>query len=127
MNEMSVVGIDWIGEDSADLTLANGVSTVVAFCHPCSYQLGQTIHDALHPVEVDELQSPYFQDWPPDEKAMAGAPRLERYCRSGYCGCGKVIDESAGLVEVLGFVFDFGETPAGAEVVQFRFARLNVR
>ncbi|MEH3087900.1 MAG: hypothetical protein PGN26_15505 [Xylophilus ampelinus] len=76
---------------------------------------------------ADAVQSPYFEDWPPDEKAAVSTARLEGNDHSGFEGCGKVIDESAGLVEVLGFVFDFGEAPPGAEVVQFRFKRLDMR
>ncbi|MCT8173938.1 hypothetical protein [Variovorax sp. CY25R-8] len=127
MSHLTILSINWLsdGED-ADVTLSSDVATVVAFCFQCSYKVGQTVPNLLHPVMVDELESPYLQDWPTDEKALAGAERLECHGSYGYRGCGEVVDQAEGLVQACGFVFDFGDVPAGAEIVRFQFDRLDL-
>lgn len=127
MNNLTISSIDWFSaNEDADVTLASDAGTVVAFCSQCSYTVGQAVPNLLHPVMVDALESPYLQDWPVDEKALVGAERLERHGSSGYRGCGKVMDQTEGLVQVHGFVFNFGDVPAGADVVRFQFHRLDL-
>lgn len=127
MSYLTISSINWLSDsEDADVTLSSDVTTVVAFCFQCSYKVGQTVPNLLHPVMVGELQSPYLQDWPADEKALVSAERLERHGSSGYRGCGEVVDQAEGLVQVRGFVFNFGDVPAGAETVRFQFDRLDL-
>lgn len=112
-------------DEEADVTLSSKESTVVAFCHPCAYVAGQLIPNLLRPFGVTELRAPYLEDWPADEKTRLSAERLEQYGPFGYRGCGRVVDRTAGLVGVLGFVLDFGDLPA-ADVVEFQFDRLDL-
>lgn len=102
------------------------MATVVAFCFQCSYKVGQTVPNLLHPVMVSELESQYLRDWPADEKALASAEQLECHGSYRYRGCGEVVDQAEGLVRARGFVFHFGDVPAGAETVRFQFDRLDL-
>ncbi|WP_093217453.1 MULTISPECIES: hypothetical protein [unclassified Variovorax] len=115
-------------DEEADVTLSSEQSTVVAFCHPCAYVAGQLVPNLLRPSGVTELRAPYLEDWPADEKIRLSAERLEQYGQYGqfgYRGCGRVVDRTAGLVRVFGFVLDFGDLPA-ADVVEFQFDRLDL-
>jgi hypothetical protein len=112
-------------DEEADVTLSSEGGTVVAFCHPCAFVVGQLVPNLLRPFGVSELRAPYLEDWPSDDKARLGAERLERHGQLGYRGCGKVVDRTAGLVGVLGFVLDFGDLPP-SDVVEFQFGRLDL-
>ncbi len=112
--------------ESASVTLTSDAGEVVAFCFPCSCEPGASVPNRLHVLDTTKLQSPFLDDWPDDERELAAKERLHRTGEFAYGGCGKVIDPSAGLVLVQGFVFDFGEVPAGAEFVEFEVTRLDL-
>lgn len=113
--------------ESASVTLESDSGQVVAFCFPCSYEVGDRVPNRLHVLESTKLQSPYFNDWGDDERAQASLERLHRADNYAYSGCGKVIDPDDGLVQVCDFVLDFGDLPAGAEFVEFDITRLDLR
>ena len=126
-SHLTISSINWLSDSGdADVTLSSDVATVVAFCFQCSYKVGQTVPNLLHPAMVNELESPYLQDWPADKKALAGAERLKCHGSYGYRGRGEVIDQAEGLVQARGFVFNFEDVPAGAETVRFQFDRLDL-
>ncbi|SHN37349.1 hypothetical protein [Rhizobacter sp. OV335] len=113
--------------ESASVTLGCVDGQVVAFCFPCSYEVGDLVPNRLYVLDSTKLQSPYFNDWADEEQAQASRERLHRTRDYAYSGCGKVIDPHDGLVQVCGFILDFGDVPPGAEFVEFDITRLDLR
>jgi hypothetical protein len=58
-----------------------------------------------------EVRAAYLEDWPDEDKAAASIQRLERYGTFSYRGVGRVVDQQEGLIEVKGFIIDFGDLP----------------
>lgn len=115
------------GSESASVTLRSGQGEVIAFCFPCSANEGTRVPNRLHALDAPLLQAAYLDDWPASQRDLASMERLDHVGNYAYSGCGKVVDAAEGLVVALGFVLDFGETPAGAEHVEFQVTRLDLR
>ncbi|HZF98035.1 MAG TPA: hypothetical protein VEY92_07295 [Pseudoxanthomonas sp.] len=96
--------------DCAEVTLTSANAELIAFCFPGEVSEGDRVPNLLYAFD-SSVQAAYLMDWPEDKKLLAGAERLERIGPSGYRGCGRVVDEQAGLVEVFGFVIQFEEVP----------------
>jgi hypothetical protein len=128
MRDLLVTGVERIEPTSegAFVTLNSESGQVVAFCFPCAYDVGNYVGNRLHADYVVELQSPYFEDWPADERELASRERLDRTGTHSYSGCGRVLASNEGLVQVCGFVIDFGEVPAGVEFVEFEVTRFSL-
>ena len=128
MRDLLVAEVERIDPTSegAFVTLNSESGQLIAFCYPCTYDVGDYVGNRLHADFVVELQSPYFEDWPTDERELAARQRLDRTGTQSYNGCGKVIDPCNGLVQVCGFVIDFGEVPSGAEFVEFDVTRFSL-
>ncbi|MEN3294378.1 MAG: hypothetical protein V7642_3631 [Burkholderiales bacterium] len=58
-------------------------------------------------------------------KDASSSERLDRLENYPYRGCGRVIDQAEGLVEVLGFIVDFGSVPCDGPV-EFEIERLSL-
>ena len=129
MNNLVVIDVERYDatSESASVTLSSGLAEVVAFCFPCSCERGDAVPNVLHVLDATKLQTPFFDDWPEADRDAATRDLLNRTGPFAYSGCGKVVDSKAGLVLVRGFVFDFGEVPAGAEFVEFEITRLDLR
>jgi hypothetical protein len=128
MRDLLVAEVERIDPSSegAFVTLNSESGQLVAFCDPCSYDVGDYVGNRLHADFVEELQSPYFEDWPADQREHAARQRLDRTGTHSYSGCGQVIDPRNGFVQVCGFVIDFGEVPSGAEFVEFEVTRFSL-
>lgn len=123
MDTLVVAALERFG-DSAEVTLRSGRGEVLVFCHPCELGVGQTVPNLLS-VMVDEARSAYLHDWPERLKAERSAERLDHLGGFAYEGCGRVIDQQAGLIEVLGFVLDLWEIPC-ADFVAFACSRIDI-
>ncbi|WP_293711468.1 hypothetical protein [Stenotrophomonas sp. UBA7606] len=123
MDTLVVKKVEHFG-DSAEVTLASGKGELVAFCYPCELTEGQVVPNILHGM-AEEARAAYLSDWPEDVKAARATERLERTGPFGYRGCGMVIDQSAGLIEVFGFVLDLGDLPCTGPV-EFERSRIDI-
>lgn len=126
MDSLLVKKIQRVTADSevAEVTVASSIGELVAFCFPCHLVPGQVIPNLLHGM-TQEAQAAYLNDWPEDQKASAGVERLERIGTFGYAGCGKVIDQQAGVVEVLGFKLQLENLPCNG-AVEFKCTRIDI-
>jgi hypothetical protein len=112
------------GDESAEVTLRSDLGELVAFCHPCDLEVGALIPNGLSVLDGD-TKSAYLVDWPEDLRNERSVERIERTGPFSYRGVGRVIDQRAGLVQVLGFVLDFGEVPCQGHV-EFECLRVDL-
>ena len=130
MDSLTVLRVDWFGEESATVTLSSGQAEVSVFCWPCEVSPGGQVVNALSCGLDGDLQAGCLDDWPAELKAERSVPRLERWPGKGpfaWRGCGRVVDAERGIVEVLGFAIAFGECPApDGAVVEFSCERLDL-
>lgn len=114
------------GDESAEVTLRSERGEIVIFCYPCSLRVGDRVPNRLSVLD-GEIRAAYLSDWADDVKLSSSAERLERIGATyGYRGCGQVVDQVEGLVDVFGFMIDFGEVPCDGPV-EFEIERLTVR
>lgn len=123
MDMLLVAALERFG-DSAEVTLCSGRGEVLVSCHRCDLEVGQTVPNLLS-VMVDEARSAYLHDWPERLKTERSAERLHHLGGFAYEGCGRLIDQQAGLIEVLGLVLDLGEVPC-ADFVAFACSRIDM-
>lgn len=109
-------------DDSAEVTLRSEQAELVAFSHPCEVEEGASVLNRLYVLDGN-IQAAYLSDWPEDVQHDRGAERFERTGTFSYRGVGRVVDREEGLVEVLGFVFDFGDVPCDGHA-EFECVRL---
>ena len=112
------------GDDSAEVTLRSELGELVAFSYPCSVETGAYVPNRLHVLDGD-IKAAYLSDWPEDLRFERSAERIERTGPFSYRGVGRVIDQSEGLVHVLGFVLDFGDVPCDGPV-EFECLRVDL-
>ena len=98
------------GDESAEVTLRSTRGEITVFCYPCALKVGDVVHNLLRGMPT-EAQAAYLNDWPEDEKELRARERLERTGPFAYRGCGHVVDQSAGVIEVLGFRIELGDVP----------------
>ncbi|MBQ0937337.1 hypothetical protein [Ideonella paludis] len=113
------------GSDSATVTLRSAQGVIEAFCWQCELAPGAYVDCALSVLDA-ELQSAYLADWPEDIQCQRSVERLEKVGEYAYRGVARVVDQSLGLIEVLGFRIDVGEVPCDG-AVEFRISRFDVR
>lgn len=91
--------------------------------------LGDPVREPLSALDCD-VRAAYLEDWPEDVKSELGRDRIEATSWPyGYRGCGRVVDQDNGIIEVLGFFIDVGELDfvwPGAPV-EFDCIRLDLR
>ena len=128
MQDVLVAAVERIDPTSegAFVTLNSESGQLIAFCFPCAHAVGDRVSNRVYADFIEQLQSPYFEDWPVAERELAARQRLDRTGTHSYRGCGQVIDLSNGLVQVCGFVIDFGEVPPSAEFVEFEVTRFSL-
>lgn len=112
------------GDECAEITLASERGEIVAFCFPCALKVGDVIPNRLSILD-GEVRAAYLLDWSDAAKAESSSEKLERIGTYAYRGCGVVVNQVEGLVEVHGFVIDFGEVPCDGPV-EFEIERLDV-
>ncbi|TFI06420.1 MULTISPECIES: hypothetical protein [unclassified Herbaspirillum] len=126
MEKLTVISVEPFtpGDESASVTVSSGSHEIVAFCWPCSLSVGDIIENRLSILDGNAVAT-YLADWPEDEKTALSSEWIERTENYSYRGRGRVIDESDGLVEVRGFVIDFGDI-LGQGHVDFEINRLDI-
>lgn len=112
------------GDESASVTLRSAGGEVVAFCYPCSLAAGDRVENYLSVLDA-KVQAAYLSDWPESEKQERSKEWLLKVGPYAYKGCGAVLDQVHGLVEVLGFKIDLGSVPCEGHV-EFEIARLDL-
>lgn len=112
------------GDECAEVTLRSERGEVVAFCFPCDLKVGDVVPNRLSILD-GEVRAAYLSDWPNEMKDALSSEMLERIGNYAYRGRGLVIDQEEGLVEVLGFIVDFGSVPCDGPV-EFDIERLDV-
>ncbi|MYM27412.1 hypothetical protein GTP58_03630 [Duganella sp. CY15W] len=127
MATLSVISVEPYspGNECASVKLSSGKGEVVAFCWPCSLNVGDVVENRLSTLE-GQAQAAYFSDWPDDEIEALSTEWMESTGSYSYKGRGLVIDASEGLVEVNGFVIELDDV-FGEGHVDFEITRLDVR
>lgn len=125
MKPLTVVSVERYApdDDAASVTLRSDQGEVTVFCWPCSVKAGDVVMNRLSAMD-GEVGGAYGVDWPQGEKGAASAEQLERTGHYAYRGRGRVAKASEGLVETMGFLIEFGETPETGHV-EFDIARLD--
>ena len=113
-----------VGDECASVTLCSGQAEIVAFSHQCDLKIGEKIENRLSILD-GEVRSAYLSDWSDEAKKALSVHKLERIDHYAYRGTGQVINEPEGLVEVLGFIIDFGSVPCDG-AVEFEIDRFDI-
>lgn len=124
MNQLTVKNVEFYGDETASVTLENENSSVEVFCHLCEYSKGDKVNNLLRVLDAD-VKAAYLSDWPVEMIEEASKERIEKTGPYSYVGCGKVIDENEGIIEVQGFRIDVGEVPCQG-AVEFEIDRLDL-
>lgn len=124
MKNLIVTAIESIGGESASVTLQSDHAEIVAFSHPCCLKIGEAVENRLSILD-GKVRAAYLSDWPDETKQALSAHKIERVKNYAYRGIGMVVNEAEGLVDVLGFVIDFGTVPC-AGAVEFEIERINI-
>lgn len=123
MDTLLVKAVERFG-DSAEVTLDSGNGEIVAFSYPCDLSVGQRVPNLVYGM-TEYVAAAYLSDWPESLKSERSIERLDRIEGFAYRGCGQVVDQAAGLVEVLGFVLELDDLPCTG-FVEFECARLDI-
>jgi len=124
MNQLTVKKIEFYGDETASVTLENESSSVEVFCHPCGYSEGDKVDNLLRVLDAD-IKAAYLSDWSKEKIGESSKERIEKTGPYSYVGCGKVIDEREGVIEVQGFKIELGEVPCPG-FVEFEIDRLDL-
>jgi hypothetical protein len=110
--------------ESAEVTLQSERGEITVFSYPCDVKVGDTVPNHIFSMDA-EAQAAFLQDWPEHEQNKRSSERLERIGTFSYRGCGRVVNQSEGLVEVLGFIIDIGDVPCDGPI-EFECKRLDL-
>ncbi|MBB1334647.1 hypothetical protein H5154_16120 [Pseudoalteromonas sp. SR44-5] len=124
INQLKVTNIEFYSDETALVTVENEHSAVDVFCHICEYSIGDKVNNLLKVLDAN-VRAAYLADWPVEMIAEASKERIEKTGPYSYIGCGKVIDENEGVIEVQGFLIEFGDLPCQGSV-EFEIDRLDL-
>jgi hypothetical protein len=126
MNSLTVIRVEPFseGSESASVTLRSALGEMTVFSYPCEVKVGDVIPNRLYGMS-SEAQAAYLSDWPDEEKQLRSEERLEKTGPFAYRGCGNVIDQPSGTIEVLGFRVELGEVPCDG-AVEFECERIDI-
>nr|WP_315209324.1 hypothetical protein [uncultured Albidiferax sp.] len=113
------------GDESSSVTLRSAHGFIDAFCFMRDLVEGEFVDNALFAVDA-EIEAAVLLDWPEDLQAQRSAERIEKIGPYAYRGVGHVVDQPAGIIEVLGFRIAVGEVPCEG-AVEFSFMRVDIR
>jgi hypothetical protein len=113
------------GDKCSSVTLRSAHGQIDAFCFARDLVEGDLVDIDLFALDA-EIQAAYLWDWPEDLKAQRSVERIEKIGPYAYRGVGRVVDQAAGIIEVLGFRIDVGEVLCDG-AVEFSFARVDIR
>ncbi|MBD9579331.1 hypothetical protein IB260_28680 [Pseudomonas sp. PDM23] len=112
------------GSESASVTLKSSHGEIEVFCYPCYLKAGDRVENFLFALDAN-ARAASLSDWPSDEIEERGKERLQKVGPYAYQGCGRVLDRSSGLVEVLGFHIELGAIPCDG-AVDFEISRVDL-
>ncbi|VAW68873.1 hypothetical protein MNBD_GAMMA10-1182 [hydrothermal vent metagenome] len=112
------------GDESASVTLRSTHGSIVVFCYPCNLETGDIITNHLSALDAN-VQTAYLSDWPEEEKKEKTKEWLKRTGAYSYRGCGRVINQAQGLIEVLGFQIEIEDIPCDG-AVEFKITRIDI-
>ncbi|WP_134163453.1 hypothetical protein [Pseudomonas citronellolis] len=112
------------GDECASVTLKSSHGEIVVFCYPCDLKAGGRVVNLLSAFDAD-ARAASLSDWPSDEIEERAKERLEKVGFYAYRGCGRVLDQDSGLIEVLGFHIKLGEVPCDG-AVEFECMRVDL-
>lgn len=112
------------GDESASVTLRSADGEIVVFCYPCELKAGDRVANHLSALDSD-ARAASLSDWPEDEVEASSKERLEKVGPYSYRGCGRVLDQESGPIEVLGFRIELGEVPCDG-AVEFECMRVDL-
>ena len=112
------------GDECASVTLKSERGEIVVFCHPCEVKAGDRVVNHLSALDA-EAQAASLSDWPEDMQEERAQHRLEKVGPYAYRGCGRVLDQRSGLIEVLGFHIELGNVPCDG-AVEFECMRIDL-
>jgi hypothetical protein len=112
------------GDECASVTLKSANAEIVVFCHLCELKVGDRVANHLSALDA-EAQAASLSDWPDDMQEEQAQERLEKVGPYAYRGCGRVLDQESGLIEVLGFHIELGAVPCDG-AVEFECMRIDL-
>ena len=126
MNSLTVIRVEPFseGSESASVTLRSAHGEKTVFSYPCEVKVGDLIPNKLYGI-LSEAQAAYLSDWSDEEKLLRSEHRLEKTGPFGYRGCGHVIDQPSGTIEVFGFRVELGEVPCDGPI-EFECERIDL-
>lgn len=101
--------------ESAEVRLRSEQGEIVVFSYPCDVAVGDLVPNLLGCI-LKEAQAAYLNDWPESEQQARSVERLEKVGPFAYRGCGRVVDQQEGIIEVLGFRIDLGDVPCDGHI-----------
>ena len=110
--------------ESAAVRLRSEHGEIVVFSYPCEVAVGDIVPNLLSCI-LKEAQAAYLTDWPDAEQQVRSAERLEKIGPFAYRGCGRVVDQQEGIIEVLGFRIEFGDVPCDGPI-EFECERIDL-
>lgn len=111
-------------DESASVTVQSDTGEITAFCWPCSFGVGDPAENRLSACDGN-VRAAFISDWSQEEKDALSSDQLERTGHFAYRGRGRVVDQQMGLVQVHGFIIDFGDVPCDG-YVEFEIDRLDL-
>ena len=123
-NQLTVKDIEFYSDETATVTLENEISAIEVFCHLGEYAIGDKVNNHLNALDAN-VKAAYLHDWPAKMIAEASKERIEQTGPYSYVGCGKVIDEEQGIIEVRGFLIELDDVPCN-RYVEFEINRLDL-
>lgn len=126
MNTLLVTHVEPVapGSESASVTLKSSHGEIEVFCYHCDLKAGDRVENFLFALDAD-ARAASLSDWPSDEIEEREKERLHKVGPYAYQGCGRVLDRSSGLVEVLGFHIELGSVPCDG-AVDFEISRVDL-
>lgn len=110
--------------ESAAVRLRSERGEIVVFSYPCEVVVGDVVPNLLGCI-LKEAQAAYLTDWPDAEQQARSAERLEKVGPFAYRGCGRVVDQQEGIIEVLGFRIEFSDVPCDGPI-EFECERIDL-
>lgn len=120
---MYIEKIEWMDKDSREaiLKVSNDKRSLMCFCCPCSYNIGDVLNEPLECLDADDIVV--------CETMESGIEKLEGAFM--YRLRGKLKDIKAGIIEVYGFDMHIDESKIPGDVtnemyVQFVVSRIDI-
>lgn len=112
------------GDESASVALKSALGEIVVFCYPYRLKVGEHVTNRLSALDANACTAA-LSDWPEDEIKEKSKEWLEKVGPYAYRGCGHVLDQESGLIEVLGFHIELGRVPCNG-AVEFECMRIDL-